>query len=49
MSFVFLDKIYNYIDTIHVVDTVFNLIEVKVAPDTVYIEVAKKKDNKKKK
>lgn len=38
-----------YIDTIHVVDTVFNLIEVKGAPDTVYIEVAKKKNSKKKK
>lgn len=38
-----------YIDTIHVVDTVFNLIEVKGAPDTVYIELPKRKILKRKK
>lgn len=38
-----------YIDTIHVVDTVFSLIEVKGAPDTVYIELPKRKISKRKK
>lgn len=39
-----------YIDTIHVVDTVFNFVEIKGEPDTIYIEVpVSKKNNKKNK
>jgi hypothetical protein len=39
-----------YNDTVHVVDTVFNFVEIKGKPDTIYIEVpVSKKNNKKNK
>lgn len=37
-----------YIDTVHVVDTVFNFVETKGEPDTVYVEVPVQKGKNKK-
>lgn len=37
-----------YIDTVHVVDTVFSFIEIKGEPDTVYVEVPVQKGKNKK-